>query len=117
MVKERHKFYVDKLKNLKTTGGVHKKALPTFFQNHKQWWKLKRNYVEQPVEVSHHKKQQDAKFWNKNDAMLLSDFSVNQGPEDPLKSYHRVYKKAEKLPEKPNNKKNIKLSKNIHRGR
>jgi hypothetical protein len=96
--------------------GVHGGDLPQFHQTNKEWWKLRDNYVENPINNSHHQVVQDNKFWSRNDLMLLADFSSGEAPKDPHKVLIKSIIKKGKCSEKPNHQKRFKINKNIKNG-
>ena len=82
--------------------GVHGGDLPLFYKSHKEWWKNKKNYIENPWNTSQAKLLQDKKLHSRNDLMLLSDFTTKEAPQNSFKVFTKTIVKGDNIPTKPN---------------
>jgi hypothetical protein len=93
--------------------GVHGGDIPLFQQTNKEWWKLRDGYNSNPRNTSQIQLHQDNKFWSRNDAILLADFSTEEAPLNAFKQHFKVESKKHNIAAKPTEDKSFKSAKHV----
>lgn len=61
--------------------GVNGEDISLFHNGHKEWWKNKNSYIENPKCISQGQLLEDKKLHCRNESMLLADFTVEEAPK------------------------------------
>ncbi|CAI2363543.1 unnamed protein product [Moneuplotes crassus] len=87
--------------------GVNGPDIPSFYKTNKEWWKKRKEYVENPRNKSQAQMLQNNKLGSRNEMIVLADFSINEAPQQSFKEHVVMKKKKDGIADKPNANKNI----------